>query len=116
MSRGKRQVTRASYEDSFVRQVLGVEQPSDGEPDEAWQLLEYAAKNNDSLQRAAVAVVCDMAEEQLQGELPNFANPHVQLYYDYLYRTGVYELSEVERAELQAAGAELPEPAKEVTA
>jgi ParB family transcriptional regulator, chromosome partitioning protein len=70
-------------EDSFVRQVLGVEQPPDAE-DEAWQLLEYAAKNNDSLQRAAVAVACDMAEEQLQAEYPNFANPHVQLYYDYL--------------------------------
>jgi len=102
-----------SYEDGFVRQVLGVEQPSDGGADEAWQLLEYAAKNNDSLQRAAVAVVCDMAEEQLQGELPNFASSHVQLYYDYLSRTGVYELSDVERAELQAAGAELPEAAKE---
>lgn len=102
-----------SYEDSFVRQVLGVEQPSDGEPDKAWLLLEYAAKNNDSLQRAAVALVCDMAEGQLQGEFPNFANPHVHLYYDYLARTGVYELSDVERAELQAAGVELPEPAKE---
>jgi ParB/RepB/Spo0J family partition protein len=84
-----------SYEDSFVRQALGVEQPSDGEPEEAWLLLEYAAKNNDSLQRAAVALVCDMAEGQLQGEYPNFGNPHVQLYYDYLGRTGVYELSDV---------------------
>jgi ParB/RepB/Spo0J family partition protein len=102
-----------SYEDSFVRQVLGVEQPSDGELDEAWLLLEYAAKNNDSLQRAAVALVCDMAEGQLQGEYPNFASPHVQLYYDYLARTGVYELSNLERAELLAAGAELPEPTKE---
>jgi ParB/RepB/Spo0J family partition protein len=102
-----------SYEPSFVRQVLGVDQPSDAEADAAWQLLEYAAKNNDSLQRAAVAVMCDMAEEQLQGELPNFASPHVQLYYEYLSRTGVYELSDVERAELLAAGAELLEPAKE---
>ena len=102
-----------SYEDSFVRQVLSVAQPSDGEPDEAWVLLEYAGKNTDSLQRAAVALVCDMAEQQLEGEFPNFANPHVQLYYDYLNRTGVYELSDVEREELAAAGAELPEPAKE---
>jgi ParB family chromosome partitioning protein len=102
-----------SSEYGFVRQVLSVEEPSDTEAAEPWHLLEYAAKNKDSLQRAAVAVACDMAEEQLQGEFPNFANPHVQLYYDYLYRTGVYELSDVERAELQAAGAELPEPAKE---
>jgi ParB family transcriptional regulator, chromosome partitioning protein len=102
-----------SYEDSFVMQALSIEPLADAEADEAWQLLEYAAKNNDSLQRAAVAVACDMVEEQLQGEYPNFANPHVQLYYEYLAQTGVYELSDVERAELQAAGVELPEPPKE---
>jgi ParB/RepB/Spo0J family partition protein len=102
-----------SYEDSFVRQILGVDQPSEGEAAEPLQLAEYAGKNNDSLQRTAVALVCDMAEQQLEGEFPNFANPHVQLYYDYLYRTGVYEPSDVERAELAAAGAELSEPAKE---
>jgi len=102
-----------SYEDAFVRQVLGVEPTTEAEAEGPWQLLDYAAKNTDSLQRAAVAVVCDVAEEQLQGEYPNFANPHVQLYYDYLCRTGVYELSEVERAELQAAGVEVPEAAKE---
>jgi hypothetical protein len=86
---------------------------AEAEAEEPWQLLNYATKNTDGLQRAAVAVACDMAEERLQGEYPNFGNAHVHLYYDYLCRTGVYELAEVEKAELEAAGAELPEPAQE---
>jgi ParB/RepB/Spo0J family partition protein len=102
-----------AYDATFVHQVLAVDRPAGGEAGEAWQLTAYAAKNSDSLQRATVALVCDMAEQQLGGEYPNFANPVVHLYYNYLYQTGVYEPSDVERAELQAAGAELPEPAKE---
>jgi ParB/RepB/Spo0J family partition protein len=103
----------AAYDCPFVRGILGIERASDAEADETSQLLEYAAKNNDSLQRAAVALACEMAEEELEGEHPNFASPHAQLYYDYLAKTGVYELSDVERAELLAAGVELPELPKE---
>jgi hypothetical protein len=118
-----RLVVDTYYDDSFACQLLGLEQPSDveGEEEEAsWPVLDFAEKNDDSLQRAAVAVACQMAEELVRGEHPNFASPVVQVYYDYLGKTGVYELSDVERAELLAAGVEVPETvpeaAKEVRA
>jgi hypothetical protein len=65
-------------------------------------------------------VAFQVAEEQLRGEYPNFQSRIVQLYYDFLRKAGVYELSDVERAELLAAGVEVPETvpeaAKEVRA
>jgi hypothetical protein len=105
-----RTVHDSYFDDTFVCQVLSLEQP-DNEGDDAasWPVLEYAGQNKDSLQRAAVAVACHMAEAQLQGEFPNFESPVVHLYYDYLARTGAYELSDIERAELLAADAEIPE-------
>jgi hypothetical protein len=56
-------------------------------------------------------VAFQVAEEQLRGEYPNFQSRIVQLYYDFLRKAGVYELSDVERAELLAAGAEVPDAA-----
>jgi ParB-like chromosome segregation protein Spo0J len=100
--------------DAFACQVLGLELPPDVdvEVDEATDpLATFARKNNDALQRAVAAVAFQVAEEQLRGEYPNFQSRIVQLYYDYLVRAGVYELSDVERAELLAADAEVPEAA-----
>lgn len=102
-------------DDSFACQVLGLELPPDveveGDDEATGLLLTFAGKNNDALQRAAAAVASQIAEEQLQGEYPNFKSSIVQLYYDYLLKAGVYELSDVERAELRDAGAEVPEAA-----
>jgi ParB/RepB/Spo0J family partition protein len=102
-------------DDSFARQVLGLEPPPDvdaqGDDEAAGLLLTFAGKNNDALQRAAAAVAFQIAEDQLQGEYPNFKSRIVQLYYDYLLKAGLYEISDVERAELLDAGVEVPEPA-----
>jgi ParB/RepB/Spo0J family partition protein len=100
------------FDDSFACGVLGLEQPDDeGEEAASWPVLEFAGKNNDGLRRAAVAVACHLPETQLRGENPNFESPVVHIYYDYLARTGAYELSDIERAELLAAGVEVPEAA-----
>ena len=91
------------YDDSYVRHALGLdEHTSDGvEP----AVLTFAAKSDDTLLRAAVAVVADNVEELLDaGEDPDFAHPLVALYYEFLTAVAGYKPSEFERAELSEGG------------
>ncbi len=98
-----------SYHEGFVVQVLGLEAANGDDGVSAELVAEFADRSDDALLRVAVAVACDQAEERLQGEWPNFANPLVQRYYELLLATGVYELSAVERTELVAADADVPD-------
>jgi ParB family chromosome partitioning protein len=87
------------YDDAYVRHALGLdEQGTDaGEP----AVLAFAAKSDDTLLRAAVAVVADNVEELLgAGDEPDFTHPLVALYYGYLTTVAAYKPSAFERAEL----------------
>jgi ParB family chromosome partitioning protein len=97
------------YDEGFVVQVLGLEADNGDDGGSAELVAEFAAKSDDALLRVAVAVACDQAEEQLQGEYPNFANALVRRYFKLLLDAGVYELSEVERGELVAVGVDVPD-------
>jgi ParB family chromosome partitioning protein len=88
------------YDDSFLRHALSLEKGA-GEAEES-PVLAFAAKSDDTLLRAAVAVVAENAEDILvAGDEPDFTNPIVRLYYDFLTNTAAYQLSDLERQELR---------------
>ena len=87
------------YDDSFLRHALSLEEGA-GEAGES-PVLAFAAKSDDTLLRAAVAVVAENAEDILvAGDEPDFTNPIVRLYYGFLTNTAAYQLSDLERKEL----------------
>jgi ParB family chromosome partitioning protein len=91
------------YDDSFLRHALSLAEGA-GEAEES-PVLAFAAKSDDTLLRAAVAVVAENAEDILvAGDEPDFTNPIVQLYYDFLTNTAAYQLSDLERQELNPDG------------
>jgi len=94
-----------AYDDSYLRHVLSLDehaQPSDEPP-----VLAFAAKSDDALLRAAVGVVADNAEEALgAGDEPDFTNPLVVLFYQYLTTAAAYKPSDFERAQLGHDGGE----------
>jgi hypothetical protein len=88
------------YDDSFLRHALSLEEDA-GEAGES-PVLAFATKSDDTLLRAAVAVVAENAEDILvAGDEPDFTNPIVRLYYDFLTNTAAYQLSDLERQELR---------------
>jgi ParB family transcriptional regulator, chromosome partitioning protein len=102
------------YDDSFLRHALDLED-SASEVGES-PVLGFAAKSDDTLLRAAVAVVAENAEDILvAGDEPDFTNSIVRLYYDFLTNTAAYQLSDLERQELNPDGdqAEAVEPSTE---
>jgi hypothetical protein len=93
------------YDDSYLRHALSLDEAASDSEESPVQA--FAAKNDDALLRAAVAVVAENAEDILvAGDEPDFANPIVRLYYDFLTTTAAYQLSDVERAELGLDGDE----------
>ncbi len=105
------------YDDGYLRHALSLDEAAgqgEGSP-----VLAFAAKNDDALLRAAVAVVAENAEDALvAGDEPDFANPIVRLYYQFLTTAAAYQLSDFERAELGLDGnkvepAEAPAPGAE---
>jgi hypothetical protein len=86
---------------SFLEHALALEE-GDGSGQDA--VREFAGKTEDTLLRAAVAIVAENAEEQLgAGDQPNFASPFVPLYLKFLTKHAAYKLSDIERAELEQA-------------
>ncbi len=87
------------YDDSFLRHVLSLDE--DAGADQASPVLSFADKNDDTALRAAVAVVAEYAEDLLAAvEEPDFTNPVVVLYYDFLATAAAYKPSDFERAAL----------------
>jgi ParB family chromosome partitioning protein len=89
------------YDDGYVRHALGLEEQTSevGKP----AVVAFADKSDDTLVRAAVAVVADNVEELLatdEGE-PDFTNPLVVLYYGFLSTVAAYKPSEFEETELR---------------
>jgi ParB family transcriptional regulator, chromosome partitioning protein len=101
------------YDDSYVRQALRLDQPTDDGVEPA--VLAFAAKSDDTLLRTAVAVLADHVEELLDpGEEPDFLHPLVVLYYQFLTAEAAYKPSELERTELGEGGdAEPPSTASQ---
>jgi hypothetical protein len=90
------------YDDSFLRHTLSLDQTAAA--GEESPVLAFAARNEDGLLRAAVAVVAENAEDALAaGEELDFADPVFRLYLDFLMRVAAYRPTEFEQAELQAA-------------
>jgi ParB/RepB/Spo0J family partition protein len=86
------------YDDSFLRDVLTLDDAAGGEES---PVLAFAGRNDDALLRAAVAVVAENAEEVLAAsEEPDFTNPIVALYYEFLGTVAAYQPSEFEAAAL----------------
>ena len=99
-----------SYDDSYLRHALSLDEHAGDR--EAAPVLAFAAKSDDALLRAAVAVVADNVEALLDaGDEPDFTNPLVVLYYGFLTAVAAYRPSDFERAELAQDGEE-PEPAE----
>jgi ParB family chromosome partitioning protein len=101
------------YDDHYLRHVLDLGDGTGGES----PVLAFAGKNDDALLRAALALVAENAEEALAaGDQPDFTNPVVVLYYDFLVKAAAYKPSEFERATLAHDaddGGAAPAPAKE---
>ena len=90
------------YDDSFLRHALSLEETA--AVGEESPVLALAARNEDGLLRAAVAVVAENAEDALAaGEELDFADPVFRLYLDFLTTVAAYRLTEFEQAELEAA-------------
>jgi len=99
-----------AYNDSYLRHALSLDEHTADR--EAAPVLAFAAKSDDALLRAAVAVVADYVEALLDaGDEPDFTNPLVVLYYGFLTAVAAYKPSDFERAELAQHGEE-PEPAE----
>jgi ParB/RepB/Spo0J family partition protein len=90
------------YDDSFLRHALSLDETAAA--GEESPVLAFAARNEDGLLRAAVAVVAENAEDALAaGEELDFADPVFRLYLDFLTTVAAYRPTEFEQAELQAA-------------
>jgi ParB/RepB/Spo0J family partition protein len=101
------------YDDSFLQHALSLDQTAAA--GEESPVLAFAARNEDGLLRAAVAVVAENAEDALAaGEELDFADPVFRLYLDFLTTVAAYRPTEFEQAELQAAaGGDEATPASE---
>jgi hypothetical protein len=93
------------YDDGFLRHALSLDETAAA--GEESPVLAFAARNEDGLLRAAVAVVAENAEDALAaGEELDFADPIFRLYLDFLTTVAAYR-PEFEQAELEAvAGGE----------
>jgi len=92
------------YDDSFLRHALSLDETAAAAAGEESPVLAFAARNEDGLLRAAVAVVAENAEDALvAGEELDFADPVFRLYLDFLTTVAAYRPTEFEQAELQAA-------------
>jgi hypothetical protein len=90
------------YDDGFLRHALSLDETAAA--GEQSPVLALAARNEDGLLRAAVAVVAENAEDALAaGEELDFADPVFRLYLDFLTTVAAYRPTEFEQAELQAA-------------
>jgi ParB family transcriptional regulator, chromosome partitioning protein len=90
------------YDDGFLRHALSLDETAAA--GEESPVLAFAARNEDGLLRAAVAVVAENAEDALAaGEELNFTDPVFRLYLDFLTTVAAYRPTEFEQAELQAA-------------
>ena len=91
------------YDDGFLRHALSLDETAAAAGEES-PVLALAARNEDGLLRAAVAVVAENAEDALAaGEELDFADPVFRLYLDFLTTVAAYRPTEFEQAELQAA-------------
>jgi ParB/RepB/Spo0J family partition protein len=90
------------YDDGFLRHALSLDETAAAGGESP--VLALAARNEDGLLRAAVAVVAENAEDALAaGEELDFADPVFRLYLDFLTTVAAYRPTEFEQAELQAA-------------
>jgi ParB/RepB/Spo0J family partition protein len=90
------------YDDGFLRHALSLDETTAA--GEESPVLALAARNEDGLLRAAVAVVAENAEDALAaGEELDFADPVFRLYLDFLTTVAAYRPTEFEQAELEAA-------------
>jgi hypothetical protein len=91
------------YDDGFLCHALSLDDDAGetgGSP-----VLTFAAKSDDTLLRAGIAVVAENAEDILaSGDEPDFTNSIVRLYYDFLTDTAAYQPSDFEREELGGDG------------
>jgi ParB/RepB/Spo0J family partition protein len=91
------------YDDGFLRHALSLDETAAAAGEES-PVLALAARNEDGLLRAAVAVVAENAEDALAaGEELDFADPVFRLYLDFLTTVAAYRPTAFEQAELQAA-------------
>jgi ParB/RepB/Spo0J family partition protein len=90
------------YDDQFLRHALSLDQPV-GAGEES-PVLAFAAKAEDALLRAAVAVVAENAEDALvAGEEVDFDDPLFRLYLAFLMTVAAYQPTEFEQTLLEAA-------------
>jgi ParB/RepB/Spo0J family partition protein len=90
------------YDDGFLRHALSLDETAAA--GEESPVLAFAARNEDGLLRAAVAVVAENAEDALAaGEELDFADPVFRLYLDFLTTVAAYRPTEFEQAEFEAA-------------
>jgi hypothetical protein len=90
------------YDDGFLRHALSLDETAAA--GEESPVLAFAARNEDGLLHAAVAVVAENAEDALAaGEELDFADPVFRLYLDFLTTVAAYRPTEFEQAELEAA-------------